>query len=166
MLFFKNVYSNCTCVSAEMMATMFTAALSPRFTKLRRLVQEKGSAGLDEKGIKQMLKEYPELLDNEASIGEWKDKKEKARANIDDIIKELRSNAADTLADEKRNMEKFERKFLMKIDEMKSAVQEIVIRESDRVISTVITAVALGPKGIIDKVRMLVFTHPSNISPT
>ena len=54
-----------------------------------------------------MLKEYPELLDNEASIGEWKDKKEKARANIDDIIKELHSNAADTLADEKRNMEKF-----------------------------------------------------------
>ena len=113
-----------------------------------------------------MLKEYPELLDNEASIGEWKDKKEKARANIDDIIKELRSNTADTLADEKRNMEKFERKFLMKIDGMKSAVQEIVIRESDRVISTVITAVALGPKGIIDKVRILALTHPSNNSPT
>ena len=132
-----------------------TAVLSTTLRHLKEDLQERGSEGFDVDSIKLLTKEKPELLDIESCSSEWKDRK---RADVDDIIKELRNSAADTAAEEQRNLESFERKVLLKVEEMKSAVQEIVGRESDRVIST-ITAVVVGPRGIIDKVIPISLTR-------
>ena len=135
------------------MTILGTAVLSGASRGLKELVQERGSEGFDEDSIKKLINDKPELLDIGPSSSEWGDSK---KATIDIIIKELRNSSADTSAEEKENLKSFERKFFLKMSEVKNAVQETVIRESDRVILT-IKDVVIGPRNLIEDVSSI--TH-------
>lgn len=145
--------------SVRMMAAIFEKAMSPDQAKLRKLVLDKcGPDGSrDETQLKQLLKDKPTLIEGESRAGAppKTSKAKDEKSSVDEVLREIKDMANDTLPDEVKNMEYFERKFAMQSAQIVSAMEDIVVRESDRVI----TAIVSGPQDrILDKVHIAHFT--------